>query len=687
MPQFSTFSKLIHARFLELSKHELFVTVDGHELSEAYLAAFPEGTNPIYKTNTEHDCTCCKNFIRNIGNVVAIINGKAESVWNVKGAEYPYSEVAKALDALVVGHPITSLFRTQEGTYGAEETKQLQEDGLVKKWKHFHGKVASKHQSTKAGEVCGSYATTVQVFQRGLEELLPQALTDVLDLIASNSLYRGEEHKAAIVAFQKAQKAYLALKDEASKNVFAWANADSPASRFRNTVIGTLVQDLSSGVPLEAAVRSFEAKVAPANYKRPTALITPRMVEDAMKTIKELDLETALERRFATISDVNVNNVLWVDNSVKGKMKGGIADVLMASAKTTIKVDQAEDISIDDFMKGVVPNAVSMELLVKNAHQSNFMSLTAPVHESEDKLFKWANDFAWSYNGNIADSEIRKAVQGRGGRVDGVFRFSHSWNYDKRNASLMDLHVFMPGSTISEGNPVNDIYGNSKRVGWNNRSDMASGGVQDVDYVQPAPVGYVPVENITFPDLARMPEGDYICKVHNWSNRPPTEAGFKAEIEFAGQVFEYEYIKPLKQKEWVTVATVNLKKGVFTIKHHLPCSVSSQNVWGINTEQFVKVNTLMFSPNFWDDNTVGNKHHFFILEGCKNPEPTRGIYNEFLNSNLEKHRKVFEILGDKTKCQPIEDQLSGLGFSSTRGDTVTVKVQGTKINKTFNVKF
>jgi len=208
-----------------------------------------------------------------------------------------------------------------------------------------------------------------------------------------------------------------------------------------------------------------------------------------------------------------------------------------------------------------------------------------------------------------------------------------------------------------------------------------------VDYVQPAPVGYVPVENITFPDLARMPEGDYICKVHNWSNRPPTEAGFKAEIEFAGQVFEYEYIKPLKQKEWVTVATVNLKKGVFTIKHHLPCSVSSQNVWGINTEQFVKVNTLMFSPNFWDDNTVGNKHHFFILEGCKNPEPTRGIYNEFLNSNLEKHRKVFEILGDKTKCQPIEDQLSGLGFSSTRGDTVTVKVQGTKINKTFNVKF
>ena len=34
-----------------------------------------------------------------------------------------------------------------------------------------------------------------------------------------------------------------------------------------------------------------------------------------------------------------------------------------------------------------------------------------------------------------------------GGRIDGVLRFSHSWNYEgMRNGSLMDLHVFMPGS-------------------------------------------------------------------------------------------------------------------------------------------------------------------------------------------------------------------------------------------------
>lgn len=72
MTDFQTFSQAIAARFAEMSKHELFVVnVPGDQLWAAYLAAFPEGTNPIYKTNTEHDCSCCKNFIRNLGNVVA----------------------------------------------------------------------------------------------------------------------------------------------------------------------------------------------------------------------------------------------------------------------------------------------------------------------------------------------------------------------------------------------------------------------------------------------------------------------------------------------------------------------------------------------------------------------------------------------------------------------------------------
>jgi hypothetical protein len=110
----------------------------------------------------------------------------------------------------------------------------------------------------------------------------------------------------------------------------------------------------------------------------------------------------------------------------------------------------------------------------------------------------------------------------------------------------------------------------------------------------------------------------------------------------------------------------------------------SQDVWGVKTETFVRVDTLMLSPNYWGDNAVGNKHFIFVLEGCKNPVPTRGIYNEFLLPALEQHRKVFEVLGNKTMAEPTDNQLSGVGFSSTRNDTVSVKVNNGRV---YNIKF
>lgn len=687
MADFSKFAQAVARRLDELSKHELFVVdISGDTMWNMYLAAFPEGSNPIYRERTGHDCSCCRNFVKNFGNVVAVIDGRRRSIWEVDGLEDPYAIVAARLDELVVSQPIVELFRASEPKYGAVHTLETLADGSVHKWHHFYGTVAARHYSKERDKVRGDYRTTVEVFKRGLTEITQEALDTVVDLVESKALYRGEEFLPAVVGFRQVQRKF---NEANSAGDFVWVNAASPYARFRNTAIGTLLTDLSSGMDVEAAVKSFETKVAPENYKRPTAIITPRMVEDAMATIRELGLETALERRFARMSDITINNVLWADSSVKGKMRDGIEALLMDSATTRTKIDsdKAEEITVDEFMTTVLPTVSAMEVLFKNAHAGNLMSLTAPVHADVAQLFKWSNNFGWSYNGNIADSAMRQAVLARGGRVDGVFRFTHSWNHPgRRNGSLMDLHVFMPGHG-EHGEGHHDDYGNAQRVGWNHRTHAKSGGVQDVDYTTIAPVDYIPVENITFPDLARMPEGKYVCKVHNWSLRTPTEGGFKAEIEFAGQLFEYDYPKPLKHKEWVPVAEVELHRGVFTIKHLLPCQSSSQDLWGIKSETLVKVNTVMLSPNHWDDNAVGNKHVFFVLDGCKTDEPMRGIYNEFLRGDLEKHRKVFEVLGSKTKCVPTEDQLSGLGFSSTRGDKVTVAVTTQRGRRLYNINF
>ena len=77
---------------------------------------------------------------------------------------------------------------------------------------------------------------------------------------------------------------------------------------------------------------------------------------------------------------------------------------------------------------------------------------------------------------------------------------------------------------------------------------------------------------------------------------------------------------------------------------------------------------------------------FFILEGCKTDEDQRGFFNEYLTSDLQKHRKVFEVLGSKMKAKVTEEQLSGLGFSSTQRNSVLCKVSGS-FNRVVKINF
>ena len=70
----------------------------------------------------------------------------------------------------------------------------------------------------------------------------------------------------------------------------------------------------------------------------------------------------------------------------------------------------------------------------------------------------------------------------------------------------------------------------------------------------------------------------------------------------------------------------------------LPANASykSKTEWSIDTMKFQKVSCIMLSPNYWEGNSIGNKHYFFMLDGCKNPDPVRGFFNEYCVPDLEK---------------------------------------------------
>ena len=670
----------------------IFVTgIDKETIWNKYLDSFPPGTNEIFRTRREFDCSCCRGFIKNLGNVIVYKNNKFHTIWGMELEGEVFSPVFSSLNDFVLSAKIVDVFITKETQFGTEVNReQNEETGNILTWHHFWYKLPTKFVyklSSTVDTIKSEFRTNRNVLESSLLEINPEAVEIALDLISQNTLYRGDVWKDQLERFLVVLREYRDLVvNNKDTNAFCWLKSievGTVLSKIKNSSIGTLLVDLSNNVEVEVALRKYEAVTAPTNYKRPTAAITPKMVEQAKKALEELGLIESLPRRFAQLGDISVNDVLFVDRDTKPQLaKDVFSKLVVENTKINPKqFDRVEEVSAQDFVDKILSRVSRIELLVENKHLPNFCSLIAPQNKEAKPITSWGNNFGWSYNGNIADSDLRKRVQELGGRVDGLLRFSHTWNYDKNrpNQSLMDLHVFFPGYSFKpEKNKleVHDKYPTSRRVGWNLRVDSFSGSNQDVDYTAP-PGSSIPVENIVLLNVDKLPQGIYTFKIHNWKLRSPTKSGFKAEIETGGQIFTWECEDPLNHKQWITVAQAELKNGVFTVNPILPTkiSVESKKVWNITTQTFVPVHAISYSPNHWGDNK-GQKHYMFWLKDCVNPEQPNGFYNEFLPSDLIPHRKVFEVLGREMKVEKSDNQLSGLGFSSTQRNSIVVKVTG-----------
>jgi len=669
---FQKFKQPVAKQFEKMSKHPLFrLDVDKDALWVTYLTAFPAGTNPMFRERTEYDCSCCRQFVRAIGDVAAIINGEIVSIWDAVCDEPAFQSVANALSALVKSRPIDNAYLSPERVVGTDKTFEQLTDGVTT-WNHFFVNVPANFVLAKAaiGPKLSDTRALHDVFYRSLTELTPDAVDTVLELIAQNSLYRGEENKFALTAFRDSQRAFAKLTSDEARHAFAWSQISSMSGsvlKIRNTSIGTLLTDLSEGMELEAAVRRFESVVAPANYKRPTALVTPKMIEAAKQTLTELGLLSALQRRYARMEDLSVNDILFADRSARKILSPDVFATLATKPANLKSLDKVEEIQIETFIREVLPRAESVELMLENRHAGNLVSLIAPDDPTANALFKWDNHFSWSYQGDFADS-IKERVKQAGGNVTGDLCCRLSWS----NHDDLDLHMREPGY---------EIYFANKRV----RSP--SGGMLDVDMNAGMGTTRTPVENIFYTNRDTMKAGVYQLFVHQFAKRESADVGFEVELDWLGTIRRFSYANAVKDREAVQVVRFSYSKssGVEIIES-LPSSQASRTTWGLKTQDFHRVNVAMLSPNHWGNQASGNKHYFFMLADCQNDGQARGFFNEFLKEQLNPHRKVIEMVGAKMKTAEASDQLSGLGFSSTQRNDVLARVKGS-FNRTVKIVF
>lgn len=673
--------KLIQ-NFNEVTKdatHLFEVNVDKDEMWNIYLDSYPSGTNEIYRQRREHDCSCCRQFIKTIGNAVVIKDNKLVTIWDFETNDTTYQPVLNALSSYVKSHVVTDVYLNSFNKIGSLNNFEELEDGKIKEWTHFYLELPNKFvnkTSYSLGDIKGNFRDTKNVFKRSLDEITEDSLLTVLELIDSNSLYRGEEWKAVLTEFLKYKKDYDKTIEEEKDN-YAWVTstkAGAVIGRIRNHSIGTLLVNISEGMDLDLAVKKYEQIVAPTNYKRPKAIFTQKMLDDAKKTIEELGYMDSLGRRFATLDDITVNNILF-SNKDSAKRMNVVMDIFDEMKKETShnskKFSKVEEITVDKFVSNVLPTTKELEVYFENKHSNNMVSLIAPENKDSKTMFKWNNNFGWAYSGNITDS-MKERVKSAGGKVDGALRFSIQWNEDGKDNYDLDAHCIEP-------NGIEIYFGNYRKP----RMSML-GGQLDVDII--SPMGNIAVENITWGNKEEMATGIYKFFVHQYSGN--NKNGFRAEIEFDGQIYSFDYARSMRSGQKVDVAEVTLHDdGTFTIKELLPSNVSAKEVWNLTTNQFIPVSVMMYSPNYWDEQEgIGHRHYFFMLKDCINPENPNGFYNEFLKQDLVQHKRVFEALGSKMRVKDVEDQLSGLGFSATKRDELIVKVKGST-ERIMKIKF
>lgn len=679
--QFIQMRDLLIENFNKLSAdatHLFEMPVDKDKMWNTYLDSFPAGTNEIYRERREHDCSCCRQFVKNIGAAVFIKDNKVTTIWDFTTGDTTYQPVLDAMSVFVKSHIVSDVYVSKFKVVGTSKNHEQLDNGEVKVWNHFYLELPDKfvtRSSRSEGDIKGGFRDTRNVFKRSLDEITEESLLTVLELINSNTLYKGEEWKAALTEFHKYKKEYDKLTSDTEKENYAWEKSVTVGiaiGRIRNHSIGALLVNISEGMELDDAVKKYEQIVAPANYKRPKAIFTQKMLDDAKKTIEELGFMSSLGRRYATLDDISVNNILFSNKDSAKRIDGAVdifSEMSREAKSSPKKFSRVEEMPVDKFISDVLPTATEIEAYFENRHSGNMVSLIAPEDKDSKTMFKWNNNFGWAYAGNMTDS-MKELVKAAGGKVDGVLRFSIQWNEDGADGSDVDAHCVEPNK--------NEIY-------YGDKYSHTTGGNLDVDIRHPG--NRIAVENITWASKSRMQTGKYLFFVHQFAKRG-TSGGFRAEIEFDGQVYSFAYNQPMNTGSKVPVAEVTLdKNGNFTIKELLPSNVSSREVWNLHTNQFVPVSVVMYSPNYWDEQKgIGHRHYFFMLKDCINPETPNGFYNEFLSEELMQHKRVFEALGSKMRVKDVDDQLSGLGFSATKRDELIVRVVG-NTERLLKIKF
>lgn len=625
-------------------------------------AAFLDNLPPALRQH--YTCHACRHFLTRYGGLVVVGEDGLTS-----SAIWPSSEAVpeafrKAVDALrrrAEEAAITSVFLTADGTLGTPQTGE---------WNHLALDLpaARRHRGLvmSAAQLAAEKGQDLLTLKRGLDEFPAATAMTALEYLTTGGLYRSEKAEAMIHWLLGLHEIRASQRSERARENLLWvAAAQAPAGfcHVRSGMVGTLLEDITAGLPFEAIKARWADKMSPSQYMRAQAAPAAGNIAQAEKIIATLKAAGSLERRYARLDDVQ--RFLWRAPAPRGTAvapaPGGVFGHLTPKAKAPAPEGRAtlpqQTMTWEKFQRTVLPEALGIEVQVPQS-PDRFMALVTAARPDAPPILQWdseeaRNPVSWYYAAGI-DAEIKRRVLQAGGTHEGCdIRVSLLWN----NRNDLDLHVVTPGKE--------HIYFGAKRSGC--------GGWLDVD-MNVRGETETPVENIRWTrGMARA--GRYQIYVQNYRFHDPSQGPtpFRVELEVGGEIYHCDaLISPNRQ----TGAASNV---VVTEFSYLPGQklgeaprglrpAQESGAWNVTPGQWVRVNGIVPSPNLWGERPLKQhgQHVFFLLEGCRDTARGvgRGFFTETLRSEFYPIRSTLEAYAAAAVIAGAEDAgACGIGMS------------------------
>lgn len=438
-PDFDSHS---YAHFLDEFKHHfrdrvasgvpVYTTVHG-DLYEMYLSQYPVEQRQTYR------CRACEHFIKNYGGLVTIDeHGIAKPLfWSDGYVPAPHTSAIATLRRLVAMAPVKGVFLSDATVWGHPRTGE---------WTHLAvvppTYMVYKKPILSAAQKMAEKREDYRNMAAALHEWPMSVVSTAVKLLEAETLYQSEKVLGVARWLQNLLTERQSYSGRQQQDNLLWRAVATAPEGFchpRSSMVGTLLEDIASGMTFDTVKTRFDAKMHPLRYARPQAPPSSGNIAQAEKIVEKLGASGALQRRFATLDDLETlwTPRAWTPRAVKAskgvfgnlKPKGKVAD-----KRINLQV-RSQPMTCTKFLRTVVPTAETIEVMVP-LQAGNWTAYVTAADFNAPPILQWdhpdrRNPVSWYLYAAATTARDWNLVPNTWCPVDAIIRRPPEW-YENR---------------------------------------------------------------------------------------------------------------------------------------------------------------------------------------------------------------------------------------------------------------